>query len=181
MEHYCENCKWFDLSTFEDGFRESWCIRYPPMAYVGPPVSEMGLDEVPSVMRYWEPPTVGIRHSCGEWAPRDGVTARPMTVETVPLQWPTLGAEAVNPLGLCTLDVEPHDRPARRSAPSSGGLSVRRLKETNRKLTEILKDALPALNSMCGECCYQQECYSAPDCVAMEQTVARMRDLGIEV
>ena len=56
-----------------------------------------------------------------------------------------------------------------------------RLKETNRKLTEILKDALPALNSMCGECCYQQECYSSPDCIAMEQTAARMRDLGIEV
>ena len=166
-EHYCEDCKWFDLNTFEDGFKESWCIRYPPV-YVGPPVSEMKRDETPNVMGYWESPTVGIRHCCGEWTPRDGVAASPMRVETVPLQFPTLGAEAC-------------DRPTRRNAASSDGSSMRRLKETNRKLTEILKDALPALDSMCGECCYQQECYSSPDCIAMEQTAARMRELGIEV
>lgn len=179
-EHYCEDCRWFDLGTFEDGFMESWCNRYPPV-YVGPPVSEMKRDETPNVTGYWESPTVGIRHCCGEWTPRDGVAARPMRVETAPLQWPTLGAEAVNPLDLCTSDAEAYVRPVGRGKTPSDGSSMRRLKETNRKLTEILKDALPALNSMCGECCYQQECYSSPDCIAMEQTVARMRELGIEV
>ena len=69
--HYCKDCKWFDLTTFEDGDVMSWCNRYPPV-YVGPPVNTLPDERTTYEMGYWEEPPVAILHSCGEWTPKTG-------------------------------------------------------------------------------------------------------------
>lgn len=171
MEHYCENCKWFDLSTFEDGFRESWCIRYPPV-YVGPPVSEMKRDETPNVMGYWDSPTVGIRHCCGEWAPREDDPQE----DTVHFPAWFGGAYPVDcaetPKQMATAEV--HD------VPSDLYQRNRKLEARNKALLEALGNALAALDYECGNCGYRSECTS-PDCIAADRIRSMMRGLGIEV
>lgn len=171
MEHYCENCRWFSLDTFEDGFMESWCNRYPPMVYVGPPVSEMGLDEVPSVMRYWEPPTVGIRHCCGEWTPREDDPQEDTA------HFPAWGSGDVylvdcanTPKHMATAEV--HD--------ATSDLYQRNLEARDKALLEALGNALAALDYECGNCGYRSECTS-PDCIAADRIRSMLREFGIEM
>ena len=70
-DQYCENCMYFDLDVFEEGSRESWCNRYPPV-FLGPALSGFDEDEDEILDRaYWNNPIVAIRNWCGEWKARE--------------------------------------------------------------------------------------------------------------
>lgn len=80
--HPCKDCKHFSLSTFEEGCKDSWCTRYPPV-YVGPDV-RLTPEGCVNSTAYWEHPTVAILATCGEWEPRDDEPTddRPFTLSS---------------------------------------------------------------------------------------------------
>lgn len=70
-DQYCENCMYFDLTVFEEGYRESWCHRYPPVLIEPVSYGSDDIDDITTSQEYWDHPTVAIRDWCGEWKARE--------------------------------------------------------------------------------------------------------------